>query len=129
MKKLLYLSHPSGGLEENTVDIEKVIRKLYKNDVIYDNFCIVSPVHCYGFMYNDNPDLEYDYKGLSYCTDLLQHCDIMVVVGNWKESTGCREEVKLCKDINIPIIYIDNSDKVDYCLDNGLVNILLNAVR
>lgn len=130
-KPLIYVSHPSSGLEENTRDIEKCIRAMYAKDEIYNNYCIVSPVHCYGFMYNDNPELDYDYKGLSYCTDLLLHCDIMLVIGDWEKSTGCKEEVALAKEKNIPTLFVKDSDSLIKQLrseKNGLVD-LLNKVK
>jgi hypothetical protein len=125
MKKLIYLSHPSSGLEENTLDIEKVVRKLYQNDEVFDNLCVVSPVHCYGFMYHDT---EY-FKGLSFCTDLLLHCDLMLVVGDWEKSTGCKAEIDICNKENIPYIFIDSSDNVDEELKNGLVDKILSSIK
>lgn len=127
-KYLLYLSHPSGGLDENRIDIEKSIRTLYKNNDIYNNFCIVSPVHCYGFMYNDNSELDYDYKGLSYCTDLLMHCDIMLVIGDWENSIGCTDEIEKCKDNSIPYLMISNSDLIENEIKNDLANKLLEML-
>lgn len=127
-KKLVYISHPSGGKQENTLDIEKCVRELYRNDDLYNNYCFVSPVHCYGFMYNDNPHLDYDFKGLSYCTDLLAFCDIMIVIGDWKKSVGCTEEVRLCKELKIPCIYFKNSDDLVNAIDKNLANRLLHLV-
>lgn len=126
MKKLIYISHPSSGLEENTKDIEKVIRMLYSSEYMYNNFCFVSPVHCYGFMYNDNPELEYDYKGLSYCTDLLRHCDGMIVVGDWENSTGCKEEVKLADELNIPYVFVKTSDCISKIIDSDTIKNAFN---
>ena len=100
MKKLCYISHPYGGLEENIKDIEKIVYELYKNDDVYDNYIIISPVHTFGFMYEmyDNSEAQY-LKGLSFCTDLLEHCDIMLVFGDYTTSRGCKAEIELCKKI------------------------------
>ena len=117
MKKLVYLSHPSGGLEDNTRDIEKCIRILYKNKDFYNNFTVVSPVHCYGFMYNDDW-ITYD-EGLQFCLDLLYKCDLMIVIGDHTKSKGCTKEIDVCKCDNIPFICIDNSD----ILENNIENI------
>lgn len=124
-KKLVYISHPSSGLEENTRKIEQYIRKLYQNDDIFDNFCIVSPVHCYGFMYHDT---EY-FKGLSFCTDLLMHCDIMLLCGDWKNSTGCTKERELCIKYNIPFIEIDSVGTLDKMLNNNLYEQMLKKIN
>jgi hypothetical protein len=128
-KNLLYVSHPSGGLQENTLDIEKCIRALYKKHIIHNKFCLVSPVHCYGFMYNDNPELEYDYRGLSYCTDLLMHCDSMIVIGDWENSTGCKEEIRLCNLYGIPYVKVKTSDELIEKLNNNDIDDILELLK
>lgn len=115
-KKLLYISHPSKGLKENTLDVEKIISELYKSDMIYNNFCILSPIHNFGFMYSTT---EY-WRGLSYCTDLLRYSHIMFLIGDWEESRGCREEVKICTEENIPYIYFPTSADLINSLNTNL---------
>lgn len=124
-KHLVYISHPSGGLEENTLDTEKYIIELYSNDELYNNFCFVSPIHCYGFMYNTT---EY-YKGLSFCTDLLERCDIMIICGDWESSTGCREEKALCERLNIPYIVVKTLNELKNKISNGLCNDMLKLIN
>ena len=124
-KKLIYISHPSGGLEENTKEIAEIVSELYKNEAIYNNFCIVSPVHCFGFMYED---VEY-YKGLSFCTDLLMHCDLMLLTGNYEQSRGCNVELNMCKNKNIPYIVIRTVEELkDKLSNNMLIEELLNKL-
>lgn len=113
-KKLVYISHPSSGLEENTLDIEKIIRRLYKEDDIYENYCLVSPVHNFGFMYKDT---EYE-RGLSYCTDLLYFCDEMWVFGNWMSSKGCNKEVEVANKLGIKTRFLGNSSDLDDVISN-----------
>lgn len=124
-KYLIYISHPSSGKIENTLDVENIIRELYKNDELYENFCFVSPIHCYGFMYDDT---EY-YKGLSFCTDLLLHCDAMLVFGDWSNSTGCKEEVRICKDMNIPYLIMGESSKLSEHINNNLCDKILSRMH
>lgn len=116
-KKLLYISHPSGGLEENTKEIANIVELLYSNEDIYNNFCIVSPVHCYGFMY-ESYESDY-YKGLSFCTDLLLHCDAMLLTGEWENSRGCNVEVNICKEDKIHFVEIRTIDEIKKRLDEG----------
>ena len=123
-KKLIYISHPSSGLEENTRAIENIIRILYSNDVLFDNYCFVSPVHCYGFMYND---VEYE-KGIQFCLDLLDNCDGMLVFGDWKSSRGCNMEVKHCESNDIPYIIIGNKDDLISRLSTNLTNDIHNIM-
>lgn len=124
-KHLVYISHPSGGKNQNTLDTEKIVKILYNNNEIYNNFCFVSPINMYGFMYND-----FDYaKGLSFCTDLLKHCKLMLVFGNYEQSTGCKEEIKLCKKLNIPYLILGNSSELSELIENGLNNKMLNSIK
>ncbi len=105
-KKLIYISHPYLNLDKNKKNIERIIKNLYSYDSIYDNYCFVSPVHCYGYMYKD---FEY-YKGLSFCTDLLKHCSEMWVFGDWQSSTGCKNEYKLANELGIKTKIFGNMD-------------------
>ena len=124
-KRMLYISHPSGGKEENTKDIEKVIKALCNNAEIVDNFCIVSPVHNYGFMYNE---LSYE-DGLNLCLDLLEECDIALVVGDWRTSTGCKAEISFCEKHNKPCVMIGTSDTLIKEVNGKLCTRLLKAIR
>lgn len=114
MKELLYISHKYENNDNNKKHIEKCVRELYKNDDIYDKFCIVSPVHTYGFMYEDT---EY-YKGLSFCTDLLEHCKYMLVLGDYTGSKGVAAEIELCKEHNK--IYIISDEVTDELIEKLL---------
>lgn len=121
MKRLLYISHPSGGLLENTLDTEVVIKKLYDSDLFFNNISAVSPIHNYGFMYRTT---EYN-RGLAYCTDLLERCDAMLLVGDYSNSVGCKAEKQLCIEKNIPFIEVESSDKIN----NELINKLVELVK
>ncbi len=96
-KQLVYISHPSGGKEENTKEIEYIIEELYKDDELFDKCCFVSPVHCYGFMY-DTYETNY-LKGLQFCLDLLMHCDKMIVFGDHRSSRGCTREIEVANTL------------------------------
>lgn len=117
-KPLVYISHPSKGLKKNTTKIEKIIRELYSCHGIANNFCLVSPVHCYGFMYND---VDYE-TGLNFCKDLLSHCNVMLVFGDYTTSVGCNAEIEFCKHNNIPYMIMGTEKTVKEHLDDGLVS-------
>jgi len=124
MKKLLYFSHPYSNKEENKVDIERCIQALYDNDDIFNKFIIVSPVHCYGFMYENT---EYN-RGLQYCTDLLLKCDGMILVGNYEESTGCKEELRICNALGITHKLYKNIDELKDSIKTGdFINFYYNS--
>ena len=98
-KRIVYISHPYGGKEENLKDIERIVKKLVKT---FPNYLFVSPVHAFGFEYDFVP-----YKaGLSQCLWLLTKCDEMWVFGDYQNSTGCKNEIEYCKEKNIPYLLI-----------------------
>ena len=126
MKVLVYISHPSGGLEENTKDVERCIRFMYQNKFIRRECCLVSPIHNFGFMYNDEW-LSYE-EGLNLCLDLLRHCTFMICIGDYESSIGCKEEIKFCNENNKDIIFIKD---YDYLVNNiekimEYINIILS---
>ena len=92
----IYLSHPYGGGLDNWVRINELLTELAIGDP--DN-TYISPVHCFGGLYNAVPYL----RGMEMCLDLLSVCDRMVVYGDWRDSVGCRAEVAYCKEHDIPV--------------------------
>ena len=101
-KTLVYISHPSGGKECNTLEIQEICETLVNNKYFFENFTYVSPVHNYGFMYNS---LDYE-TGLKLCLNLLDKCDIMFVFGDHESSKGCTREIEYCKQHEIPYIIV-----------------------
>lgn len=95
---LIYVSHPYGGLQENKIKVEQIIRKLALED---SENVYISPIHTFGFMYSD---VAYSV-GLNWCIKLLGRCDKMIVFGNWDESEGCLLEIHHCKQNGIEVIY------------------------
>ena len=91
----IYISHPYGGNKKNKDKIEDIIKELVKED---PSHTYISPVHCFGFMYND---FSYE-QGLEMCLNLLEMCDKMYVFGKWKDSRGCTAEVLFAEQKGIP---------------------------
>lgn len=105
-KKLIYISHKYGGNEENAKSVEEQVKKLVSNKELFNTCCFVSPIHCFGFMYE-----TVDYAdGLQLCLDLLNHCDGMLVLGEHASSVGVRTEKHFCFENNIPFIVIPDID-------------------
>lgn len=92
---MIYISHPYGNKPENMKKVEEIIHKLIKEN---PNNGYVSPIHCYGFCYDDYP---YE-QGLEFCLKLLNQCDKMYVYGDWKQSRGCTAEVLYAETHMIP---------------------------
>lgn len=107
---MIYVSHPYGGLEENKLRIEEIIRELQR---LYPEEIFVSPVHCFGFLYD-----IVDYEcGLNMCLELLCRCDSMLVFGNYMTSTGCKAEVKFAVDKDIPYAIVSEQYDLKKCSD------------
>ena len=99
-RKLIYVGGKYGGDENNKILIEKAIRYL-RNAI--PNAVFISPVHCFGYLYEDTEYLE----GLDYCLSLLDKCDTCVLLSNWEESTGAKIEYGFCKGADIPITILN----------------------
>lgn len=98
MKKV-YIAHPYGGLEENKLSVENIIKKLIKK---HDNILFISPIHALGFLYTE---VEYE-KGMEYCFELLKQCDEIWLCKGWEGSRGCCIEFDYATLHGIPIKFI-----------------------
>ena len=99
--KLIYISHPYSAKQENKLKIEAIVRKLAKE---HPEHTFLSPIHAVGFMYDD-----FDYQtGLNMCLEVLKRCDMMYVYGDWKNSRGCKAEIKFCEENGIPYKIIND---------------------
>jgi hypothetical protein len=97
---MIYISHPYSGLEENKTKTEEIIKTLLS---IEPNQCYISPIHAFGFMYE-----HLSYKdGMAQCLALLLHCEMVVMCGDWKNSTGCMLEHGFAKEHKIKIVDLD----------------------
>ena len=103
-EKIIYLSHPYGGEIENKQRIENLAKQYVEK---YPNYLFVSPIHCFGYLYDT---LSYD-EGLRLTLWLLQQCtEMWVCSNNWETSKGVKAEIEYCKLNHIP-----------YCIKNDLV--------
>lgn len=100
---VIYLSHAFGGKQENADEVAEIIRTLRKklSDALF-----ISPIHCFGFLYNDT---EYQ-EGLDMTLWLLSKCDIMIAVG--EISRGVQAEIDFCQRRKIPYIHTNNIDEL-----------------
>ena len=63
--KMIYISHKYGGDKQNKDHIEIIIGGSWLTRL--SDYAFVSPVHCFGYLYND---VDYE-KGMEYCLALL----------------------------------------------------------
>ena len=102
-EKVIYISHPYGGLNENKEKVEKLIKRLTKK---YPEYCFVSPIHTFGFLYNE---LTYE-EGISHCLTLLDLCSEIWIYGN---SKGVRIERNYAQRYKIPIVERGDYDEYE----------------
>ena len=100
---LIYCSHKFGGKLENAKAAELKIKKLQLAD---PSNTYISPIHAFGFMYND---MDYD-AGLRLCLDLLRKCDKMVVLS--EKSKGVEIEIGYCITARIPVEFLEDKNEL-----------------
>ena len=113
---LIYVSHPYQMKEENKLSAENIVRKLhFKNP----EHTYLSGLHPFYFMYD-----EVDYEtGINMCLEVLKRCDMMYVYGDWKNSRGCKAEIKFCEEYGIPyVIFDDNGNVISRYIPNVVFN-------
>lgn len=98
---LIYCSHKFGGKLENAKAAELKIKRLQLAD---PSNTYVSPIHAFGFMYND---VSYE-DGIDMCLDLLSKCGKMVVLS--EKSKGVEEEIEYCIAARIPVEFVEGED-------------------
>ena len=108
---MIYLAAPYGGKKENVLVVEKAIRNLIKCKDVYKigegikviRGPIVSPIHSFGFLYDDIPYLE----GMDMCIGLLSRCSQIIFITGWEDSKGCQIEFGYATGSNMPIYFYD----------------------
>ncbi len=92
--RVIYIAAPYGGKEENKDKIERLIKELVH---LYPDCCFVSPIHCFGFLYDE---LDYE-EGMEHCYTLLDLCSEIWIFG---DSKGTRLERAYAERYKIPIV-------------------------
>lgn len=100
-KKLIYVTHPFCGNEKNVELIETKVKKLME---IYPNYLFISPVHTFGYLYNETTYEE----GIDMCLRLLETCDEVWIISKYYEnSKGCLIERSYAHSKGIPVFNLD----------------------
>ena len=99
----IYVSHAFGGKQENIDEITSIIREARKH---FPNALFVSPVHCFGFLYDDTEYIE----GMNMTLWLLHHCDVMISFG--EISRGVQIEIDFCQKHKKPYLHVNTLDEL-----------------
>ena len=102
-KRRVYVSAKYGGKQENKDIIEKQIKELieYDKELGIDDIIYISPVHCFGYLYDVVPYEE----GLDMCLELLKTCDEIIFLDSWQTSRGANIEYGFAKGMKMPMYY------------------------
>ena len=98
--KIVYLSHPYGGVKQNAEELITCQRMLSE---MHPDWLVIDPVAAFGHLYYST---EYS-QGLNMTMFLLSMlADEMIVCSDkYQESKGCMAEIEFCKKYNVPIAY------------------------
>lgn len=98
MMAVIYVSHPfSGNESENRLLARKKIAELTKK---YSDMVFINPLD--NMMYAEEAELDYDTI-LLQCIRLLDVCDGVIMLGDWRKSRGCLKEYKYAVNIDLPV--------------------------
>jgi hypothetical protein len=114
-EKTVYLSHKYGGDKNNLKEVEEIIKTQQKK---HPNYMFISPIHMFGFLYNDMPYED----GLELCLYQLAECDEIWVTGEkWYDSTGVIKEIEYANAHKIDVLFVknveDNPHKIEGSAD------------
>ena len=101
----VYVAGPYSA--DNVIDVLKNIGKGRQAcaDLFALGFAPFCPWHDADFIIM-NPDINHPVQYFrDYCIEWLKVSDVMLLIDGWQKSVGCQEEVKLAKELNIPIFY------------------------
>jgi guanylate kinase len=101
---VVYIAHKFQNDIRNVKRVEDIISKLVE---IYPNYLFISPIHSFQFLYS-----QVDYQsGLDMCLFLLDKCDELWVMDDYKDSIGVNGELEYAKKHGI-LRQIWNEDKI-----------------
>lgn len=91
-----YMAHPYGGKK---VNIEKACDMAEKLATLHPYMSIINPLDNFRHLANF---LEIDVLWRE--KQVLERCDVLIMTGDWKASSGCMAEFSFAYNRGIPII-------------------------
>lgn len=73
-------------------------------------YTITGLVHHYACQLHEDLGTDWEFWK-NFCVDFLRRCDKLLVImyPKWNESRGVAEEIRLAKELNIPVVYFTPS--------------------
>ena len=109
----IFISQPMSGRTEKAILEEK----METVEALFDTFGRENTEILNSYFTNDyRADFEdtfkdsivtFDLYWLSQALEVMAEADVMVMVGDWKKSKGCKIEKMCAKQYNVPIIYAE----------------------
>lgn len=111
----MYISHDFCGDNKNKQRIKDIVKVLTQ---IYPDKIFISPIHAFGFLYEDLYENVEQQQLLNMCLKLLSVCDNMIVCDNYEDSINVQSEIDFCINHNIPYECIDERIMTKLIKDN-----------
>jgi hypothetical protein len=110
----VYISHPlRGDIDPKKPDISRIAKNQNEVDQIcrhiaedYPHILPLSPINAFSFL----GVLKDDETALDMCLKLLELADELWVYGDWDTSEGCRMEIERARELNLPILFDEQSN-------------------
>lgn len=109
MSKLIYIASPYTNkdytkLVENYLTVTKYAAKLVEEGCV-----VISPITL-GHTLCSFRKLPINFEFWeNFCLTILSKCDEMIVykINSWENSVGIKEEIEFCKQLGIPVTFVD----------------------
>ncbi len=99
----VYLAHPYKGDDKNVIKAGIIGQNIRKK---YPDWLVFSPIHNWIYLgYEENRLRE-----MADCLSMLSRCDMLILSGDWKHSTGCLMEYIHAMDMDIPVYEWNGED-------------------
>ena len=98
--KIIYVSHIFQNEEKNVERTKEIMKQLIK---AHPGNLFISPILSFGCLYET---VSY-MTGMDMCFWLLERCDEMWVIEDYKNSVGVQMEINYCIERGIPISYYE----------------------
>jgi hypothetical protein len=110
---MIYLATPFTHKDSNIMNERLSLVTKVNYILIEKGITCISPVF-YGCALSEkvkNRDLSWT-TWERFCKDLIDKCKMMIVLNvfEWEKSTGVTEEIKYCKDNNIPVLLLSEEE-------------------